>query len=187
MTPEEKIWLEQAETAVAGASILSNESARDVSKHALRELFKLTKNNTEQSLNLVRQIKDFSARRHLMEMFRRTLVEVSSSNVPAILLDTGSLTDPIFANKFDRELLNLWRSIGKEPKKFEKIVGSFPNAARVRILNRLNSRAFKRRRKIHYVVDNSLFSDGGRNSKTINLLTLLIFLIFLSILFGDWF
>ena len=81
-TPNEKVWLEQAETAVAGASILSNESARDVSKHALRKLFKLTNNDPELSLNLVKQIKDFSARRHLMEMFRRTLVEVSSDNIP---------------------------------------------------------------------------------------------------------
>ena len=185
MTPNEKVWLEQAETAVAGASILSNESARDVSKYALRELFKLTNNDPELSLNLVKQIKDFSARRHLMEMFRRTLVEVSSDNIPEILLDSGNFEDKIFANQFDRELLILWRKSGKEPKKIQRLVSTFPNAARIRILKRLNSIEFQKKRKIRYVVNNSLFANREKNSKIINLVTIVIFIAFLAILFGN--
>ena len=128
--------------------------------------------------------KDFSARRHLMEMFRRTLVEVSSDNIPEILLDSGNFEDKIFANQFDRELLILWRKSGKEPKKIQKLVSTFPNAARIRILKRLNSIEFQKKRKIRYVVNNSLFANREKNSKTINLVTIVIFIAFLAILFG---
>ena len=82
-----------------------------------------------------------------MEMFRRTLVEVSSDNIPEILLDSGNFEDKIFANQFDRELLILWRKSGKEPKKIQKLVSTFPNAARIRILKRLNSIEFQKEKK----------------------------------------
>ena len=69
MTTEElQGWLDKTLTAVSGAAVLSNDSSREVARHALRSLFILTGNDRDASLQAVQKIDDFSVRRRLMDV-----------------------------------------------------------------------------------------------------------------------
>ena len=79
MTPEQQEnWIEKTITAVGGAAVLSQASSREVARHALAALFRLTDNDPAASLRAVQQISDFPVRRRLLEGFRRSFVEISA-------------------------------------------------------------------------------------------------------------
>ena len=184
MTPQQiESWIDKTTTAVGGAGVLSQESGREVARHALKSLFELTNKDQSASLQIVQQISDFSVRRRLLEVFRQSFVETSSSFTSPIFFQLGDFADSHFADAFDRDLLNLWRHAGQDRAPFNDILQSYPNGARIRILKRLASREFAKKRRIRYVV-NGVFAQGaGASNAFISLLALLIFLALLIIVF----
>jgi len=176
-------WIDRTITAVGGASVLSQASAREVARHALHDLFTLTGRDMDTSLQVVQQISDFTVRRRLMEMFRRSFVEVSAPFTSEVFFRTDSFSDEHFADLFDRELLVLWRRAGHDRARFDVLIQPYPNAARARIVKRLTSQAFARKRRIRTAVQGVLSNGGGASNSLITLLALLIFLVLLIITF----
>jgi hypothetical protein len=179
MTPQQiESWIDKTTTAVSGAAVLSQASGREVARHALKNLFVLTERDESASLQIVQQISDFAVRRRLLEVFRQSFVEVSSSFASPIFFQLGD-----FADAFDRDLLRLWRHAGQDRARFNELLHSYPNGARIRILKRLASREFAKKRRIRYVV-NGVFAQGaGASNAFISLVALLIFLALLIIAF----
>ena len=185
MTTEElQGWLDKTLTAVSGAAVLSNDSSREVARHALRSLFILTGNDRDASLQAVQKIDDFSVRRRLMEVFRRSYVETTAPFTSEIFFQTGSFSNVKFADTFDNELLTLWHHAERDTNKFRALVQSYPNAARVRLIQRLTSQTFKRKRRIQYAVGRSFSHVGNGASPIINVLAILIFIAFIIIMFS---
>ena len=183
MTTEElQGWLDKTLTAVSGAAVLSNDSSREVARHALKSLFSLTGNDRDASLQAVQKIDDFSVRRRLMEVFRRSYIETTAPFTSEIFFQTGSFTNPDFTDIFDRDLLYLWRHAGKDIVKFETLIKTYPNASRIRLNKRLRSQAFKRKQRVQYVVGRS-FANSNGVSTTTNILALLIFIAFIVMMF----
>ena len=184
MTPQQiEIWIDKTTTAVSGAVVLSQASGREVSRHALKNLFVLTGRDQSASLQIVQQISDFAVRRRLLEVFRQSFVEAYSSFASPIFFQSGDFADSHFADAFDQDLLHLWRHAGQDRTRFNEILHSYPNGARVRILKRLASREFAKKRRIRHVV-NGVFAQGaGASNGFISLLALLIFLALLIIVF----
>ena len=184
MTPQQiESWIDKTTTAVSGAAVLSQASGREVARHALKNLFVLTERDQSASLQIVQQISDFAVRRRLLEVFRQSFVEVSSSFASPIFFQPGDFADSHFADAFDRDLLHLWRHAGQDRARFNELLHSYPNGARIRILKRLASKEFAKKRRIRYVV-NGVFAQGaGASNAFISLLALLIFLALLIIVF----
>ena len=184
MTPEEQqSWTDKTLTAVGGAAVLSHASAREVARHALKSLFSLTENDREQSLQAVQKIDDFAVRRRLMEVFRRSYVETSACFTSEIFFRTGSFSNVDFANAFDTDLLHLWRYSGQDRTKLDALINTYPNAARIRIIKRLSSQAFLRKRRIRYAVGGAFSSSAISTSPIINILAILIFIALVVIMF----
>ncbi len=184
MTSEElQGWLDKTLTAVSGAAVLSNASAREVARHALKSLFRLTGNDHVASLQAVQQIDNFSVRRRLMEVFRRSYVETAASFTSEIFFQTGSFSNVEFAETFDNELLKLWHHAERDMDKFQALARSYPNAARIRLIKRLTSQAFKRKRRIRYAVGRSFSNDGNAVSPIIYVLAFIIFVVFIIVMF----
>ena len=177
-------WLEKTSTAVSGAAVLSNDSSREVARHALKSLFSITGNDRDLSLQAIQKIDDFSVRRRLMEVFRRSYVETTASFTAEIFFQPGSFSNVKFAETFDNELLSLWHHAERDTDKFRALVQSYPNAARVRLIQRLTSQTFKRKRRIQYAVGRSFSHDGRGASPIINVLAVLIFIAFIMIMFS---
>ena len=176
MTPEEQqSWTDKTLTAVGGASVLSHASAREVARHALKSLFSLTENDSEVSLQAVQKIDEFPVKRRLMEVFRRSYVETAAPFTSEIFFRAGSFSNVDFANAFDTDLLHLWRHAGKDRAQFDALIKNYPNAARIRIIKRLTSQAFLRKRRIRYAVRGAFPSSGVGTSQIINVLAILIF------------
>lgn len=185
MTPkEQQSWTDKTLTAVGGAAVLSNESAREVARHALKSLFSLTKNDREASLLAVQKIDDFAVRRRLMEVFRRSYVEAAAPFTSEIFFRAGSFSNTDFANAFDTDLLQLWRYVGQDKVQFYSLVNTYPNAARIRIIKRLSSQAFLRKRRIRYAVGGVFSSPVTGTSLMINFLAILMFIALIVIMFG---
>ena len=184
MTPQQiESWIDKTTTAVGGAGVLSQESGREVARHALKSLFELTNKDQSASLQIVQQISDFAVRRRLLEVFRQSFVEAYSTFASPIFFQSGDFADSHFADAFDQDLLHLWRHAGQDRTRFNEILHSYPNGARVRILKRLASREFAKKRRIRHVV-NGVFAQGaGASNGFISLLALLIFLALLIIVF----
>ena len=185
MTPEEEqSWINKTLTAVGGAAVLSHASAREVSRHALKSLFSLTENDREASLLAVQKIDDFAVRRRLMEVFRRSYVETAAPFTSEIFFRAGSFSNKDFANAFDTDLLHLWRDAGQDRTKFDALIKPYPNAARVRIIKRLSSQTFLRKRRIQYAVGGAFSSPGTGTSSMVNFLAVLTFIALIIIMFG---
>ena len=186
MTTEElQGWLDKTSTAVSGAAVLSNDSSREVARHALKSLFSITGNDRDLSLQAVQKIDDFSVRRRLMEVFRRSYVETTAPFTAEIFFQPGSFSNVKFAETFDNELLSLWHHAERDTDKFRALVRSYPNAARIRLIQRLTSQAFKRKRRIQYAVGRSFSNDGNGASPIINVLAILMFIAFIIIMFDQ--
>ena len=186
MTTEElQGWLDKTSTAVSGAAVLSNDSSREVARHALKSLFVITGNDRDLSLQAVQKIDDFSVRRRLMEVFRRSYVETTAPFTSEIFFRSGSFSNVEFSDTFDNELLSLWRHAGRDMDKFRALVRSYPNAARIRLIQRLTSQAFKRKRRIQYAVGRSFSNDGNGVSPIINVLAILMFIALIIIMFDQ--
>ena len=186
MTSEEQqSWTDKTLTAVGGAGTLSHASAREVARHALKSLFSLTGNDLEASLQAVKKIDDITVRRRLMECFRRSYVETSSSFTSAIFFRMDSFSNVDFADAFDKDLLSLWRHAGQDRAQFDALIKTYPNAARIRITKRLTSQAFLRKRRIRYAVGGAFSSSGTGTSPMINVLAILIFIALIVIMFGQ--
>ena len=184
MTPEQQeSWIEKTITAVGGAAVLSQASSREVARHALTALFRMTNNDSAASLAMVQKIADFPVRRRLLEVFRRSFVEVSDSFTSPIFFQQGSFSNVDFADAFDRDLLLLWRQAEQDRTLFNKLIEGYPNAARIRITKRLTSSEFARKRRIRYTVKGVLSRPDGASNAFISLLALLIFLTLLVIAF----
>jgi hypothetical protein len=184
MTPEEQqSWTDKTLTAVGGAAVLSHASAREVSRHALKSLFSLTNNDREASLLAVQEIDDFAVRRRLMEVFRRSYIETAAHFTSEIFFRAGSFSNTDFAKAFDTDLLHLWRNAGRDRVQFDALIKPYPNAARVRIIKRLNSQTFLRKRRIQYAVGGAFSSPGAGTSAIINYLAILIFIALIVIMF----
>ena len=176
-------WKNRTITAVSGAVVLSQASGREVARHALKSLFLLTKEDRIASLNIINQIDNFSVRRRLLEIFRQSFVEASSSFTSPVFFQPGDFSDSHFADAFDRDLLILWRHLGQNRARFDEVMQSYPNAARIRILKRLNSRAFAKKRRIRYVVNGVFPKGAGPSNAFISFIALIIFLALLIIAF----
>ena len=186
MSPEEQqSWTDKTLTAVGGASVLSHASAREVARHALKSLFSLTGNDHEASLQAVKSIDEFSVRRRLMEVFRRSYIETSTSFTSEIFFRAESFSNPDFADAFDKDLLSLWRHAGQDRAQFDALIMTYPNAARIRMAKRLTSQAFLRKRRIRYSVGGAFSSSGTGTSPMINVLAILIFIALIVIMFGQ--
>ena len=186
MTPEElQGWLDKTLTAVSGAAVLSNVSAREVARHALKSLFSLTGNDHEASLRAVQKIEDFSVKRRLMEVFRRSYVETAAPFTSEIFFQTGSFSNVKFAETFDNELLNLWHHAERDLDKFQALARSYPNAARIRLIQRLTSQDFKRKRRIRYAVGRSFSNYSNAVSPIINVLAVIMFIAFIIVMFDQ--
>ena len=184
MTPEQQEnWIEKTVTAVGGAAVLSQASSREVARHALAALFRLTDNDSAASLKAVQQISDFPVRRRLLEVFRRSFVEVSASFTSPVFFQQGSFSNADFADAFDRDLLLLWRQAGKDRTRFNALIEAYPNAARIRINKRLISAEFARKRRIRHAVRGVFARPDGASNAFISFLALLIFLTLLVIAF----
>ncbi len=57
-----------------------------------------------------------------------------------------------FADAFDRDLLLLWRQAEQDRTHFNALIEDYPNAARIRIIKRLTSTEFARKRRIRHAV-----------------------------------
>jgi len=186
MTPEEQqSWTDKTLTAVGGASVLSHASAREVARHALKSLFSLTGNDHEASLQAVKSIDDFSVRRRLMEVFRRSYIETSPSFTSEIFFHTGSFSNADFADAFDSHLLHLWRHAGQDRTRFDALIQNYPNMARIRITKRLTSQAFLRKRRIRYGVRSVFSPSDNSKSPIINIMAILIFIMLIVIAFDQ--
>lgn len=184
MTPEQqKNWIETTITAVSGAAVLSQASSREVARHALAALFRLTDNDSAASLTTVQKISDFSVRRRLLEVFRRSFVEVSAPFTSPIFFQQGSFSNADFADAFDRDLLILWRRAEQDRARFNALIQGYPNAARIRISKRLTSAEFARKRRIRHAVRGIFSQQAGASNAFISFLALLIFLTLLVIAF----
>ena len=184
MTPEQQEnWIEKTITAVGGAAVLSHASSREVARHALTALFRMTNNDSAASLAMVQKISDFPVRRRLLEVFRRSFVEVSASFTSPIFFQQGSFSNVDFADAFDRDLLLLWRQAEQDRTRFNALIEDYPNAARIRIIKRLNSTEFARKRRIRYAVKGVFSRPDGASNAFISFLALLIFLTLLVIAF----
>lgn len=185
MTSEEQqSWTDKTLTAVGGAGTLSHASAREVARHALKSLFSLTGNDLEASLQAVKKIDDITVRRRLMECFRRSYVETSSSFTSAIFFRMGSFSNSDFADAFDKDLLYLWRHAGQDKVRFDELIQNYPNMARIRISKRLTSQAFLRKRRIQYAVKSAFSTSSNGTSPIANVLAVSIFLVIMFIVFG---
>ena len=186
ITPEQqKDWIEKTITAVGGAAVLSQASSREVARHALTALFRITNNDSAASLAVVQEISDFPVRRRLLEVFRRSFVEGTASFTSPIFFQQGSFSNVDFADAFDRDLLILWRRAEGDRTRFNALIAGYPNAARVRITKRLTSQAFLRKRRIRYAVGGVFSSTGTSTSPIINILAILIFIILILVMFDQ--
>jgi hypothetical protein len=187
MTPEQQEnWMDKTITAVGGAAVLSQASSREVARHALTALFCMTNNDSAASLAVVQKISDFPVRRRLLEVFRRSYVEVSAPFTSPIFFQQGSFSNLDFADAFDRDLLLLWRQAEGDRARFDALVANYPNAARVRITKRLTSQAFLRKRRIRYAVRGVFSSSGTSTSPIINILVILIFIMLIVVIFDQY-
>jgi len=183
MTPEQQLqWQERTATAVSGASVLSQLSAREVARHALKELFVLTQGDYQKSLSVIQKIGDFSVRRRLLEMFRRGFVDASENFKSDIFFKRGQFKDPKFADAFDNDLLELRRQSAGSEEKLQALISHYPLWVQRQIRLRLGSRAFARKRRIRQA--GTVFNAPGMVSNHfINLLALIIFIGLLIIAF----
>ena len=185
MPEEQQSWTDKTLTAVGGASVLSHASAREVARHALKSLFSLTENDSEVSLQAIQKIDDLPVKRRLLEVFRRSYVETAAPFTSEIFFRAGSFSNADFANAFDTDLLRLWRFSGKDRAQFNALIKNYPNASRVRIIKRLTSQAFLRKRRIRYAVGGAFSSSGENTSPIINVLVILIFIALIVIFFDQ--
>ena len=186
MTPEQQEnWVDKTITAVGGAAVLSQASSREVARHALTALFRMTNNDSAASLAMVQKISDFPVRRRLLEVFRRSFVEVSAPFTSPIFFQQGSFSNVDFADAFDRDLLLLWRQAEQDRTRFNALIEAYPNAARIRIIKRLTSNEFARKRRIRYAVRGAFSRPDGASNAFISFLALLIFLTLLVIAFDQ--
>ena len=177
MTPEQQEnWIEKTITAVGGAAVLSQASSREVARHALTALFRMTNNDSAASLAMVQKISNFPVRRRLMEVFRRSFVEVSAPFTSPIFFQQGSFSNVDFADAFDSDLLLLWRKAEQDRTRFNALIEAYPNAARIRIIKRLTSTEFARKRRIRHAVKGVFSRPDGASNAFISFLALLIFL-----------
>jgi hypothetical protein len=184
MTPQQiESWVDKTVTAVSGAAVLSQASGREVARHALKNLFILTGRDQSASLQIVQKISDFAVRRRLLEVFRQSFVEASSSFTSPIFFQPGDFSNSHFADAFDRDLLNLWRHSGKDLSQFNELIKGYPNGARARIQKRLFSKEFAQKRRIRYAVNGVFARREGVSNAYISLLAMLIFLALLIIAF----
>ncbi len=70
---QQENWIEKTITAVGGAAVLSQASSREVARHALTALFRMTGNDSAASLAIVRKISDFPVRRRLLKFLGAAL------------------------------------------------------------------------------------------------------------------
>ncbi|MCH1515780.1 MAG: hypothetical protein L7U52_03620, partial [Alphaproteobacteria bacterium] len=121
----------------------------------------------------------------LMEVFRRSYVETAAPFTSEIFFRAGSFSNADFANAFDTDLLRLWRHAGQDRAKFDVLIKAYPNAARIRIIKRLTSQAFLRKRRIRYAVGGTFSSSGAVTSPIINVLAILIFVALIVLVLGQ--
>ena len=101
-------------------------SSREVARHALTALFQMTNNDSAASLVVVQKISDFPVRRRLLEVFRRSFVEVSAPFTSPIFFQQGSFSNVDFADAFDRDLLLLWRQAEQDRTRFNALIEAYP-------------------------------------------------------------
>lgn len=183
VSAEIQSWTDKTITAVSGTLVLSQESSRDVARHALKKLFALTNNELDASLKIIQEIHDFSVRRRLLEVFRQSFVEASEDFTSPLFFQSGDFSNARFAEDFDQDLLRLWRHSGSDRKRLNNIIKNYPNAARIRILKRLTSREFEKKRRIRYAVNRAFSQSAQTSSGFTTLILLIIFLAFLIIMF----
>ena len=184
MTPQQiESWIDKTTTAVGGAGGLSQESGREVARHALKSLFELTNKDQSASLQIVQQISDFAVRRRLLEVFRQSFVEVLPSFTSPIFFKAGDFADENYAYEFDRCLLILWQRAKGNKASFDKLIENYPNASRCRLSKRLESRDFLKKKRVRYVVQKNLLNNDDTSKLIINIFALLIFFILLLLIF----
>ena len=184
MNPQQiQIWIDKTMTAVSGAAVLSQSSGREVARHALKNLFELTNGDASASLQVVRQISDFAVRRRLLEVFRQSFVETSSVFTSQIFFEPGDFSDNRFSEAFDQDLLILWRETGRDAKLLNEAIKNYPNAARIRIKNRLKSKEFNEKRRIRHAVKTAFSHANSQSNGLVTLMALAIFLALLIIMF----
>jgi hypothetical protein len=118
-----------------------------------------------------------------MEVFRRSYVETVAPFTSEIFFRAGSFSNTDFANAFDTDLLHLWRDAGQDRTKLDALIKPYPNAARVRIIKRLSSQAFLRKRRVRYAVGGAFSSSAISTSPITNILAILIFIALVVIMF----
>jgi len=179
---EQTQWAQRTITAISGAAVLSQASARDVARHAVRDLLAASAGNQETALAAIRAIDDFAVRRRLLEVFRRCSVEQSENFSSELFFKKGDFSDKTYADAFDADLLALWRQSGRDQANVMRLISLYPLVIRNRIMKRLVSPEFAKKRRIRYGVGTVLNGDGPVSAHMINIIALLIFLALLALI-----
>ena len=155
-------WAVSTTMSLSASLVFGKERASEIARPHLFELFKLTQNDQDQALLLIRQVEDFSVKRLLLSQFRHCYILSSGDSTLSPLLDQVDFADNKAAMSYDRALLRVLKECGSEENKLSGRLKPLPLTKRRTAIKRLKHEDFKKHRKISFV-KNNMFSDESSN------------------------
>ena len=140
-------WKTATITSLSASLMFGRESATEISRPYLSELFKLVHNDFDKAAQIISEINDFPIKRLLLSQFRHCYIISSGDNFLSPLLN------PDFENKetaklYDQALLKVLNDCNNEEDKLAKRLKSLPLVKRRVAQKRLGHSDFKENRKI---------------------------------------
>ena len=155
-------WVDTVETSLSASLLLGRESAREIAKAHLAELFKLVDADYDAAFEEVRKIRSFASRRLLLECFRYSFSMKVEKSEFAILLKKIDFNDKKLSHEYDQALITLLRESAGDVDSVLKKVKRYPISKKIQLEKRLDNDAFQRSRRIQFN-QNSLFSFSQKN------------------------
>ena len=155
-------WVDTVETSLSASLLLGRESAREIAKAHLSELFKLVDADYDAAFEEVRKIRNFGSRRLLFECFRYSFSMKVEKSEFAILLRKIDFNDKKLTHEYDQALIALLRESEGDVGSVLKRVKRYPISKKIQLEKRLDNDAFQRSRRIQFN-QNSLFSFSQKN------------------------
>ena len=155
-------WVVSTTMSLSASLVFGKERASEIARPHLLELFKLTQNDHDQALLLIRKIADFSVKRLLLSQFRHVYILSSGDSTLSPLLDQVDFADTTAAMNYDRALLRVLKECNSEENKLSGRLKPLPLTKRRAAIKRLKHDDFKKHRKIS-IVKNKMFSNAVEN------------------------
>ncbi|MDC1383478.1 hypothetical protein N8500_08315 [Candidatus Puniceispirillum sp.] len=155
-------WAVSTTMSLSASLVFGKERASEIARPHLSELFKLTQNDQDQALLLIKQVEDFSVKRLLLGQFRHCYILSSGDSTLSPLLDQVDFADNKAAMSYDRALLRVLKECNSEENKLSGRLRPLPLTKRRAAIKRLKHEDFKKHRKISFV-KNNIFSDESNN------------------------